>query len=216
MTKVGQSIGLWKLLFLSTVLKGRLRWQVRCRHLRCKHLDMSDESHVMAGFQIKFLLLQKTMNFCKIERKRKQACFFFFSLCLAKIQVAKLILQSQQYCIYSTLKFASFSSKLHVLRCIVGLSFPTALWPFTQKVWQGNYNLAMWDSDPQRNCKTRRERETKKLLCFPGSSDPFMHGNKGNIPSIFRRNMSDLSGFEPSSYNKSKIWIFGFSCLTCC
>lgn len=92
-----------------------------------------------------------------------------FPVCLAKIHVSKLILQPQQYCTYTTSKFVSFSSKLHVLWRMVENSYSTPPWPLAQKVWQGNYNLAMWESDPQRNCKMRGETKIKKSLCFPGS-----------------------------------------------
>lgn len=53
----------------------------------------------MAGFQMIFFLLQKAVASFQIKRKRKQE-YRFFSLCLDKIQAAKLILQPQQYYIY--------------------------------------------------------------------------------------------------------------------
>lgn len=38
---------------------------------------MSDELHVMAGFQMNFLLLEKAMPSCRIKMERKQAQRFF-------------------------------------------------------------------------------------------------------------------------------------------
>lgn len=174
---------------------------------------MSDESLVMAGFQIKFLLLQKAMTSCQIKRKRKQACRFFFSVSdQNSSRKAHSAASAVLHLYYIKICLILKQTACPVMHCKNG--FSTALWPLTQKAWQGNYNLAMWESDPQRNCKMRGEREAKKSLCFPGSSVPFIHGYKGNIPSIFRRNRSDILGFEPSSYRNSKTWIFGFSCFT--
>lgn len=41
---------------------------------------MSDESHVMAGFQIKFLLLQKAMILAKFQTKGNMHSDFFLSV----------------------------------------------------------------------------------------------------------------------------------------
>lgn len=137
----------------------------------------------------------------------------FFPLCLAKIEVTKCIVQPQQYCTYTALKFASFWSKLRVLWCIAENSFPATLWPW--KAWQGNYNLAMWESDPQIAREEEREtnKQTKKNVVLSWQLPPFIHRYEGNICSGFRKDISDLSGFESSRYSKSKIWISGFSSL---
>lgn len=84
---------------------------------------------------MKFLLLQKAITSCQIKMKRKQAQrYFIFSQYLAKIQVTKLIMQPQQYCIYIISKIISLLSKLCVLQCTEENNFPTALWPLTQQV----------------------------------------------------------------------------------
>lgn len=163
---------------------------------------MSDESHVMEGFQIKFLLLQKAMTPCQIKRKRKKACrFFFFSVSgQNSSQKAHSAASAVLHLYYIKIWLILKQTACPVMHCRKQLPYCTVA-TYTKSV------TIIWPcgSLTHREIARREEREkTKKSLCFPDSSVPFIQGCKRNIPSIFRRNMSDLSGFEPSSYSNSK------------